>query len=163
MNHNASGYADPTAGAAIAHADKDAERERIALENGKIKIVLRIPPSVNHMYITTRSGKRAPSTHTNAWMTEAKIIIRSAMRRHKPCPWRMIQGRKVIMEITAYWAAANGRDMNNIHKLLCDAPEGELYENDSQVLVRDMDYSVVGKRAARVEIVVYDRELEEQP
>lgn len=43
--------------------------------------------------------------------------------------------------------------MNNLHKLLCDALEGVLYENDSAVLCRDMDYGVDTKYP-RIQVTV---------
>lgn len=51
--------------------------------------------------------------------------------------------------------------MGNLHKLLPDAFENVLYENDRNVLIRDMDFSLDKKRP-RIEVVVaYKKELDD--
>lgn len=60
--------------------------------------------------------------------------------------WKLMPANeKIVLKIYAYWPDHRKHDMNNLHKLLCDALEGVLYENDSTVLCRDIDYSVDGK------------------
>ena len=63
-----------------------------------------------------------------------------------------VMGRR--NRVLAFWPDGRRRDMNNTHKLLCDALEGAVYLDDKMVLVRDMDFSVDRKRP-RLEVCVY--------
>lgn len=67
------------------------------------------------------------------------------------------KGVKIVIEIYAFWPDERRHDMNNTHKLLCDAWEKILYEDDCYILARDMDFSV-DRKAPRLECFVYRKE-----
>ena len=67
--------------------------------------------------------------------------------------WVFTQKEKIIMEVWTYWPDYRRRDTHNAHKLLADALESILYDDDRYVLMRDMDYNV-DKKNPRVEIVL---------
>ena len=94
----------------------------------KLNLILTIPPSVNHCY-------KNFNAHREGWRV--------------PEP-----EEKIVLEVVAFWPDGRRRDMNNTHKLLCDALEGAVYLDDKMVLVRDMDFSVDRKRP-RLEVCVY--------
>lgn len=86
------------------------------------------------------------------WKEEAYYIAAAlAHREHWALP---AADKKIILEVVAFWPDARRRDMNNTHKLLCDALEGAVYLDDKMVLVRDMDFSIDKKRP-RLEVCVY--------
>jgi crossover junction endodeoxyribonuclease RusA len=79
------------------------------------------------------------------------MIAKSAAREQS---WVYSRGEKLVIELWAFWADGKKRDIHNLHKILCDCLEGILYENDSWVLVRDIDFCV-DKRNPRVEIRIW--------
>lgn len=115
-----------------------------------IRYSLPLPPSINHYYVTTRQGQRVPSKQTKDWMRTAQAIIALAVCASG---WKFSLAPKLVMRIWVFWPDKRRRDMNNLHKPLCDAPEGIVYHDDKCVLVWDMDYSV-DKENPRVEVEI---------
>lgn len=125
----------------------------------KIKLTLPIPPSVNHCYRnipTTRGMKnRVLTTEASNWKLTAAWIAKAEINAHG---WKMPGAdEKVVLELYAYWPDHRRRDMNNCHKLLCDALESWLYLDDKMVLVRDMDFDI-DRKNPRIEVYVYPKE-----
>ena len=86
---------------------------------------------------------------TAAWTAKAEINAQG---------WEMPGAdEKIVLELYAYWPDYRRRDMNNCHKLLCDALESWLYLDDKMVLVRDMDFNIDQKKP-RIEVYVYPKE-----
>lgn len=118
-----------------------------------IKITLDIPPSVNHCYVNIagqRKGRKLTEAAKN-WKLLAGYEANQAKQKQG---W-IYPGKdeKIVLLLWAFWPDRRPRDMNNCHKLLPDALENVLFENDKNVLVRDMDFSFDAKRP-RLEIVV---------
>ena len=121
----------------------------------KLNLILTIPPSVNHCYKNfTCMGRRnrVLTPLARAWKEEAYYIANALAHREG---WRVPEPEeKIVLEVVAFWPDGRRRDMNNTHKLLCDALEDAVYLDDKMVLVRDMDFSVDRKRP-RLEVCVY--------
>ena len=121
----------------------------------KLNLILTIPPSVNHCYKNfTCMGRRnrVLTPLARDWKEEAYYIANALAHREG---WRVPEPEeKIVLEVVAFWSDGRRRDMNNTHKLLCDALEGALYLDDKMVLVRDMDFFVDRKRP-RLEVCVY--------
>lgn len=118
-----------------------------------IKITLDIPPSVNHCYVNIagqRKGRKLTEAAKN-W----KLLAGYEANQAKWKQGWIYPGKdeKIVLLLWAFWPDRRPRDMNNCHKLLPDALENVLFENDKNVLVRDMDFSFDAKRP-RLEIVV---------
>lgn len=124
----------------------------------KLNLELNIPPSVNKCYANIKQGGhrgRILTEEARIWKISAGYSAKTACRKHN---WIMPEkDKKIVLEIYAFWPDKRKHDMNNLHKLICDAFEGILYPNDSSVLVRDMDYSIDRKKP-RVEIVCYEKD-----
>lgn len=121
----------------------------------KLNLILTIPPSVNHCYKNfTCMGRRnrVLTPLARAWKEEAYYIANALAHREGWCVPEPEE--KIVLEVVAFWPDGRRRDMNNTHKLLCDALEGAVYLDDKMVLVRDMDFSVDRKRP-RLEVCVY--------
>ena len=118
-----------------------------------IKMVLDIPPSVNHCYVNIagqRKGRKLTEAAKN-WKLLAGYEANQAKRKQG---WIYPdKDEKIVLLLWAFWPDRRPRDMNNCHKLLPDALENVLFENDKNVLVRDIDFSFDAKRP-RLEIVV---------
>ena len=121
----------------------------------KLNLILTIPPSVNHCYKNFNVMGRRNRVLTplaRAWKEEAYYIANALAHREG---WRVPEPEeKIVLEIVAFWPDGRRRDMNNTHKLSCDALEGAVYLDDKMVLVRDMDFYVDRKRP-RLEVCVY--------
>lgn len=115
-----------------------------------------IPPSINHAYTNIGRGRRKLTKIAEAWMQSAGVIAKAQKSTQH---WKYSNGEKLIMEITVYWPDARRRDTHNLHKLLGDAFEHILYEDDKTLLIRDMDYSI-DRKNPRCEIVLYRKETE---
>lgn len=118
-----------------------------------IKITLDIPPSVNHCYVNIagqRKGRKLTEAAKN-WKLLAGYEANQAKQKQG---W-IYPGKdeKIVLLLWAFWPDRRPRDMNNCHKLLPDALENVFFENDKNVLVRDMDFSFDAKHP-RLEIVV---------
>lgn len=117
-----------------------------------MRLVVRIPPSVNHSHINVRVGRRlmrVRSEATKQYMTETGWLARKWMRESG---WK-VPGRdeKVVMRLWIFWPDRRRRDTDNTLKLLQDSLTGILWEDDRQVLPRVMDYEV-DRENPRIEI-----------
>ena len=121
----------------------------------KLNMTLTIPPSVNHCYKNFNAAGRRNRVLTplaKAWKDEAYYVSVAAVHRQR---WQMpAADKKIVLELVAFWPDARRRDMNNTHKLLCDALEGAVYLDDKMVLVRDMDFSI-DRKNPRLELCIY--------
>lgn len=124
----------------------------------QIKLILPIPPSINACYanrnIKGMRGRILTEEGRN-WKNLAGWEARVAA---KQVGWEITK-EKVVIEVIAYWQDARKHDMNNTHKLLADAFEGILYENDNMVLMRDMDFSIDRKKP-RLEVTIRPKGVE---
>lgn len=121
----------------------------------KLNMTLTIPPSVNHCYKNINAVGRQNRVLTplaKAWKDEAHYVAVAAVHRQR---WQMpAADKKIVLEIVAFWPDRRRRDMNNTHKLLCDALEGVVYLDDKMALVRDIDFSV-DRQNPRLELCIY--------
>lgn len=132
--------------------------ERTSMENQKLNMRLQLPPSINACYVNRKSAGqkgRALTEQAQNWKLVTGYGARMAARQQgwiEPGP-----EKKIVLEVVAYWPDRRRRDMNNLHKLLCDALEGVLYPDDKMVLVRDMDFAI-DQKCPRLEICIYPKE-----
>jgi crossover junction endodeoxyribonuclease RusA len=114
-------------------------------------LVLKLPPSVNHMYVTAKiRGRniRVLRKHANDWFNEALEKTRQYIIEEK---WEM-KSQKIILEIYLYYPNLKTRDSHNMLKILLDVLErGGIYSNDKYALPRIMDFTL-DKSHPRIEI-----------
>jgi crossover junction endodeoxyribonuclease RusA len=114
-------------------------------------LILKLPPSVNHMYINAKiRGRniRVLKKHANEWFIDSLKLIKDYVFMTK---WETIN-EKIILELYFYYPNNRLRDSHNTLKILLDVLEkGEIYSNDKYALPRVMDYEV-DKNNPRVEI-----------
>ena len=109
------------------------------------KIVLPLPPSVNHTYTRTPNGS-ALTRQAREWKELAQWEAKTTLRYWKICD------QKVVLEIWIFWADRRKRDCDNLLKLLQDALQGIVYTDDRWALPRVMDWDVDNSRP-RVEVI----------
>ena len=114
-----------------------------------LRLRLPLPPSVNAMY-RYGNGRAYKTDDAKAWSCEVGYIAKAECKRQR---WKCTRGRKVRLTLTAYWPDKRRRDMNNLHKALCDALEGIVYDDDRYVLITDKDYAI-DREQPRVEVEI---------
>jgi crossover junction endodeoxyribonuclease RusA len=123
----------------------------------ELKVTLALPPSVNHSHREWYSkGRmmRVPTKKTKEWTLDAKCLVMEAAKNSE---WQCISKQKVVVEIEVYWPDKRKRDMHNLHKLLADALEGLVYDDDRWALLRDIDFNY-DKKNPRMELKIYRKE-----
>lgn len=112
------------------------------------------PPTVNHVYRNVAINRRITTADGQKWRQNVQAI---AARVIAAQGWKMTTEEKLVAEVMIYWPTRRKRDVENVGKLLWDALEGIVYENDRWLLPRYMDFSV-DKHNPRVEIKFYRME-----
>jgi Holliday junction resolvase RusA-like endonuclease len=110
-----------------------------------LKLVLPLPLSLNQLYInkysynpkTKKSEPTGARILSKAGMMSKKLIQKAAKKQMLKQDWDYEKTKEtyIYMDTTIYFNRTN-RDDNNIYKLLCDALEKIVYDNDSRVLIR---------------------------
>lgn len=117
------------------------------------RLILPIPPSINHAYrnFMHPSGRRmrVPTAEAERFKSEAGWTAK-AWRQHTG-QVMVPSDKKVAVRIWYYWANARRRDTDNPLKLLQDSLTGILWEDDRSVLPQVMDFTV-DRANPRVEI-----------
>jgi Holliday junction resolvase RusA-like endonuclease len=111
----------------------------------KLNLTLPLPTSINKLYINQMSWNPKSKTRIS---TGKRILSKDGEKTKKQIINKakdQLQGQNwsydftldnyIYMDTIIYFNR-KGRDDNNIYKLLCDALEKVVYENDSRVLIR---------------------------
>ena len=121
-------------------------------ENTKeLKVDLPIPPSVNHAYQTTKTGKRIRTDIAREWLAYATVLVKQAKIKQK---WLYSDKEKIVVEYLVFWKDKRKRDVSNLEKLCGDVMQKIVYEDDCWTLPRFMDFSV-DKENPRIELTIY--------
>lgn len=118
-----------------------------------LRLVLPMPPSVNHMYLQSRwGGKRVRTKKAREWFDQAEKIVRNEIIRQE---WEPTINQKIVLDVLTMFPDRRKRDTNNTAKALCDMLEhAGVYDNDRFALVRYIDYEV-DRENPRVEVVIH--------
>lgn len=125
-----------------------AKKEKTTLVPGVDKGIF---PSVNTLYQTARNGSVSRTAiaknHINLW----KSIVESEWKELYKGP---IYGTKLYLDCYFVFPDNRKRDTNNVLKMLPDALEGVIYDNDYFVLTRVQDFIVsdVGEAYLMIEV-----------
>lgn len=116
------------------------------------RLILPLPPSVNHSHHNINRGGRlmkVKSAATKDFILEAGWATKIWMKKAKWIrpEWRV----KVVLNIWIYWPDNRKRDSDNLMKILLDSLKGIAFEDDRQALPRIMDFAVDQKNP-RLEI-----------
>jgi len=117
---------------------------------------LDFPPSVNHCYVTIPTGQRVLKKEGRLWITSAKWIIRCAS--NDSLPWTT--QKWLFVDLRFYMPDKRKRDSHNYLKLLLDAMEGTVTDNDYWLLPR-IQHVGVDRDNPRIEVAVCPALLEE--
>lgn len=109
------------------------------------------PPSLNHVYRNVAINRRITTSDGQKWRQNVRNIASKAIPLQR---WEKTVEEKLVAEITIFWPNRRKRDVENVGKLLWDALEGVVYDNDRWLLPRYMNFEV-DKHNPRVEIVFF--------
>lgn len=119
------------------------------------KLILTMPPSVNHMYVnayTKRKTMRVLSSIAKDWKIDCIQTTKIWMVENQ---WTTAT-EKVILNLYYYFPDKRKRDTHNTLKLMLDAlEEAGLYINDYYALPRVINFWI-DKKNPRVEIEVLE-------
>lgn len=88
-----------------------------------LKLIIPLPPSQNHAYITTRQGKRIMTAEHRAFKDAMRLQLRNMINK----PFRCLD--RLTMDF--YWPDKRTRDYDNYEKITLDCLKGILIEDDS--------------------------------
>lgn len=106
-------------------------------------------PSVNHIYINTKHGRKLSSIAEQKLEEWKWIAQQWTIHNH----WEMTQHQKIILRLWWYLNDNRIKDTHNAKKLLLDALENVIYDNDYYVLDQTIDFEI-DKINPRIEIEI---------
>lgn len=109
-----------------------------------------LPPSVNHYYKRTRSGRVFLDNDAVVFLKIARYIAKKQARAAK---WEIVpSGKFFFLEVGFEFVNRKFPDPNNMLKLLIDALEGIVFENDKWLLPLVTSAKITGKDRTIVNI-----------
>jgi len=112
---------------------------------GRMKLILPLPPSLNHAYITTKKGKRIMTSECRNYKEAMHLQIKSLIRK----PFKHLR----LIRYYFYWPDNRRRDVDNALKILRDTFKGSLVVDDSwQFISCECINSSIDRKNPRVEI-----------
>lgn len=111
----------------------------------ELRLTVPLPTSLNKLYVNqyrynskTRKNEPTGARVLSADGKKSKMLIQKATRNQmKKQEWDFEWTKENYLYLDAViYFNKKGRDDNNQYKLLCDALEGIVYDNDSRVLIR---------------------------
>jgi len=119
-----------------------------------MKFIVSLPPTENHAYIITNNRKRILTKEAKDWQIDAGYRAVYAKRKQG---WSLCRNEWLVMELYFFFPNRLMRDSPNMLKVLLDAFEGILYENDRYILPRIMEV-MYDKDNPRLEIYLKRKE-----
>lgn len=135
--------------------EDDLKRDYPKYPNQELSFVVPICPSVNHMYIQSKSGKKILTKEAKQYIATVQQEVRKEMKEQG---WKKDNENVwYVMELYIYMPDRRIRDSHNMFKLLLDCCEGLLYNNDYFVMVRTQEVEL-DKDNPRIEVIFYPKE-----
>jgi crossover junction endodeoxyribonuclease RusA len=107
-----------------------------------VRLILTLPPSINHMYVNGRIGHRLTrilSKSAKSWFDET--VVKTTIWR-KEANWETSQ-YKTIVKLWYYFPDHRRRDTHNTLKILMDALESaQIYVDDKWAMPQIMDFEI---------------------
>lgn len=117
-----------------AKKEKDLYRKRPNTFGKSLKLSLPLPPSVNSIYFNTRGGGRRLTKKAENYIRDVRALANMECENQR---WTK-QGKYVwlYMDLVFYFPDRRRRDSHNMLKVLLDALESIVYEDDMYVMPR---------------------------
>ena len=135
---------------------EDLERDIPKYPNQVLTLTIKIPPSVNHMYIHKRNGQKILTSTAKQYIKTIQDLCKKEIKKQN---WKKDKESVwYVMDMYFYFQDKRKRDSHNCLKLLMDSLEGLLFTNDYFILPR-IQYVTLDRENPRVEIIFYPQEV----
>ena len=135
---------------------EDLERDIPKYPNQVLTLTIKVPPSVNHMYIHKRNGQKILTNTAKQYIKTIQDLCKKEIKKQN---WKKDKESVwYVMDMYFYFQDKRKRDSHNCLKLLMDSLEGLLFTNDYFVLPR-IQYVTLDRDNPRVEVVFYPQEV----
>jgi len=109
-----------------------------------------LPPSVNHYFKRSRNGRLYLDAEARAFVEMAQLIAKQAAKRAR---WKVLPAGEFFYLVIGFeFANRRFADPNNMLKILIDALEGIVFENDKWLLPLVTSAKITGKERTIVNI-----------
>lgn len=136
------------------HNHKDLLRKSIDVSSTPFVATLKIPPSLNHMYVNTKGGGKRLSKTAEQYFYESKAQIEAFMHDQN---WTYkYENEWLYLDLDFYFPDRRKRDSHNCLKILLDLLEGTLFHNDYYVMPR-INLVEYDPDKPRVEMKMYEQ------
>ena len=130
---------------------EDLYRDTPKYPHKKLYLTLPLPPSVNHMYYTSKRGHKRLTEKAEDYIVVSRALINEAIEEQK---WlKQKKSTWFYIDLVFYMPDRRIRDSHNMLKLLLDVMQGIVYENDYYALPR-IQHVEYDKENPRVEVIV---------
>lgn len=129
----------------------DLLRDKPTSLNKKLTFSLPVPPSVNAIYYNTRGGGRRLTYKAEDYIRITRALVNVAIEEQH---WKVpTKSTWLYIDMVYYFPDRRRRDASNCLKILLDAIEGRVYQDDMYALprIQSVEYD---KENPRVEITV---------
>ena len=135
---------------------EDLERDIPKYPNQVLTLTIKVPPSVNHMYIHKRNGQKILTSTAKQYIKTIQDLCKKEIKKQN---WKKDKESVwYVMDMYFYFQDKRKRDSHNCLKLLMDSLEGLLFTNDYFILPR-IQYVTLDRENPRVEIIFYPQEV----
>lgn len=115
-------------------------------------------PSENMIYVSNRRGGKRLSKMAEDQLIKWRAMAESWALRNG---WEMTKNEKVVIWIDTYFPDRRIRDTSNAYKLMMDALQGVIFDNDYYALVRQNDFFIVKKgESPHFKLYIYKKSME---
>lgn len=133
---------------------EDLKRKVVKRKTRQLKMTLPIPPSVNSIYYNTRGGGRRLKAGAERYIRDVRALCNLFVEEQG---WeKKTDATWLYVDMVFYFPDLRTRDSHNCLKILLDAMESIVFQNDYFVLPRIMSVELC-RNNPRVEIKVYDQ------
>lgn len=135
---------------------EDLERDIPKYPNQVLTLTIKVPPSVNHMYIHKRNGQKILTSTAKQYIKTIQDLCKKEIKKQN---WKKDKESVwYVMDMYFYFQDKRKRDSHNCLKLLMDSLEGLLFTNDYFILPR-IQHVTLDRENPRVEIIFYPQEV----
>lgn len=132
--------------------ERDLNRKERIRKGNTLRFALSIPPSVNKLWDIKPNGKRVLNSHARRYLSDAKAYMTmlcedTAWRRTERDEW-------LYIDLVFYFPDRIIRDSHNFIKVLLDAIQGTVFENDYAVMPR-IQAVELDEQNPRVELTIH--------
>jgi crossover junction endodeoxyribonuclease RusA len=111
-----------------------------------------LPPSVNHYFKRSRNGRLYLDAESRAFVEMTQLIAKQAVKKAR---WKVLPaGNFFYLVIGFEFKNKRFADPNNMLKILIDALQGILFENDKWCLPMVTSAKITGRKHTTVNVMM---------